>query len=265
MLIPSKIEIDHNSVLIETGAVSINATKSYELVDTLTRSFPGETELHEAVRSTGIIEVNGEDISLEANNAINIAAPSVSIVAAAGVDTTTTFGGDITIRAVGGGAKTAAVVGLASNVFAVEKVADLTAEEAAAAPDNRRFAVHGSGVTQMSIDTIVLDAEAVAVAPGLVTISPTGAELRRFTIINATGAIDGNTYTLALADGIYGQVKTFSIGEKSDVGSAYVTITPTSSSFTHVVLSTISSGHSVTLAYTDKWHIVSGIHSVDYV
>jgi hypothetical protein len=211
-----------------------------------------------SITSGGKVDIAAPSVSIVAATGVDIAAPSVSIVASTGVDITTVDSGDITIRAMGGGAKTVAVVRLDSNVFAVEKFADLTAEETAAAPDNRQFAVHGSGVTQMSIDTIVLN-------PDVTTISPIGAELRRFTIIDARAALDGDTYTLALADGIYGQVKTFSIGEKSDVGSAYVTITPTSRSFTHVVLSAISSGQSVTLAYTDKWHIVSGTHIVDIV
>jgi hypothetical protein len=113
------------------------------------------------------------------------------------------------------------------------------------------FAVHGDGATQMSIETIDLLPEF-----GVIDSVPN----RRITIING-GESNGGNYTLALADGVRGQVKTFSIGTPSAV-AANVVITPATAAFATASLDVATSGSCVTLAYTTEWNAISGTAAV---
>jgi hypothetical protein len=123
---------------------------------------------------------------------------------------------------------------------------------------NSLFAVSGSGATQMSTSTIVLQAGATAQARKL---SSVGDSL--ITIISGKDATVGAEYTHELADGVHGQVRTFSVGAKSGAGTTLV-ITPTHASFTTVTLNVDTSGQCVTLVFTDEWHKISGSADVAF-
>jgi hypothetical protein len=158
----------------------------------------------------------------------------------------------ISLDLLGPDATTVAYVARPTNSFAVEKSKLGNGATAADIAENRLFAVSGTGATQVSIDTIDL------LPTTALDIPKDGAEARRVTIINGDkllGAPAGN-FTLDLADGVNGQLKTFTIGAISDFAATLV-ITPDNASFATATL-IINARDSVTLVYTTKWNVISG-------
>jgi hypothetical protein len=158
----------------------------------------------------------------------------------------------ISLGLLGPDATTVAYVANPSNAFAVEKSKLGDGATAANIADNRLFAVSGTGMTQMSTNTIALQAGATALARVLITVGDS-----LITIIDGKDATIGEAYTHELVDGVHGQVRTFSVGAKSGAGTTLV-ITPTHASFTTVTLNVDTPGECVTLVFTDEWHKISG-------
>jgi hypothetical protein len=167
----------------------------------------------------------------------------------------TSGAGDINLIPNGFESKTIVELFKPSNEFEIYGYTDVVG---GISQKNSLFAVSGSGATQMSASTIVL--QAGATAPDRVLLA-VGDSL--ITIINGKDATAGVEYTHELADGVHGQVRTFSVGANSGADTTLV-ITPTHASFTTVTLNVDTSGQCVTLVFTDEWHKISGSADVAF-
>jgi hypothetical protein len=162
----------------------------------------------------------------------------------------TNTAGDTVLASEGEDSKTVVVVAEETNLFAV------AATQADAADASKRlFAIHNTGAMQVSVSIINPIDDEIVVLPASTDITPT----YRFILVNAANAAVQKDYAIKLANGIFGQILTISV-------QTTVMAAPTAATITIFNIRSVGGvslsldnieGSSVTLLYTNAWHVIS--------